>query len=141
MLVLIRKCMTTCLLKTVSFIYLRIIAVLWRRQHIFYSSSGKRVPETGTRILAGPRLMPPSRGAGGGIRRQTCLSVSEFLASRHWRPAQGSPQGRHRRVSFSPYFFWTSKRSMPGGEHRQFDGQLNDDYSIEVLVYRKSLFY
>jgi hypothetical protein len=29
---------------------------------------------------------------------------------------------------------------MPGGEQRQFDGQLNDDYSIEVLVYRKSLF-
>ena len=27
---------------------------------------------------------------------------------------------------------------MPGGEHRQFDGQLNDDYSIEVFVYRKS---
>jgi hypothetical protein len=28
---------------------------------------------------------------------------------------------------------------MPGGEQRQFDGQPNDDYSIEVLVYRKSL--
>ena len=28
---------------------------------------------------------------------------------------------------------------MPGGEQRQFDGQLNDDYNIEVLVYRKSL--
>jgi hypothetical protein len=30
---------------------------------------------------------------------------------------------------------------MPGGEQRQFGGQLNDDYSIEVLVYRKSLIY
>ena len=27
---------------------------------------------------------------------------------------------------------------MPGGEQNQFDGQLNDDYSIEVLVYLKS---
>jgi hypothetical protein len=27
---------------------------------------------------------------------------------------------------------------MPGGEQRQFDEQLNDDYSIEVLGYRKS---
>ena len=26
------------------------------------------------------------------------------------------------------------------GEHGQFDGQLNDDYSIEGVVYRKSLF-
>ena len=24
-------------------------------------------------------------------------------------------------------------------EQRQFDGQLNDDYSIEILVYRKNL--
>jgi hypothetical protein len=82
--------------------------------------------------------MPPSSRAGGGIRRQTCLSVSEFLASRHWRAAQGSPLGRYCRVSFSLYFFWTSKKSMPGGEQRQFDEQLNDDYSIEVLVYQKS---
>ena len=29
----------------------------------------------------------------------------------------------------------------PTGEQRQFDGQLNDDYSIEVLVYRKSLIF
>jgi hypothetical protein len=104
-------------------------------------SSRERLPETGRRILAAPRLMPPSSRAGGGIRRQTSLSVSEFLASRHWRAAQGSPQGRHRRVSFSPYLVWTSKRSMPGGEQRQFDGQPNDDFSIEILVYRKSLFY
>jgi hypothetical protein len=27
---------------------------------------------------------------------------------------------------------------MPGGEQRLFDGQLNDDYCIEVLVYLKS---
>jgi hypothetical protein len=40
-----------------------------------------------------PRLMPPSSRAGGGIRCQICLSVSEFLVSRHWRAAQGSPQG------------------------------------------------
>ena len=30
---------------------------------------------------------------------------------------------------------------MPGGEQRQFDGQLNDDYSSEALVYRKSQIY
>ena len=30
---------------------------------------------------------------------------------------------------------------MPGGEQRQFDGKFNDDYSIEVLVYRKSQIY
>ena len=55
---------------------------------------------TGTRKRAVPHSVPLSSGAGGGTRRQTCLSVSE---------------------------------------QRQFDGQLNDDYRIEVLVYRKSL--
>jgi hypothetical protein len=52
------------------------------------------------RMHAVTHSVPPSSGAGGGPRRQTCLSVSEFLTSRHWRAAQGSPQGRHRRVSF-----------------------------------------
>ena len=85
--------------------------------------------------------VPPSSGAGGGTRRQTCLSVSEFLTSRHWRAAQGSPQGRHCWVSFSPYFFWTNKRSMPCGEQRQSDGRLSDDNSKQVFVYRKNLFY
>jgi hypothetical protein len=39
------------------------------------------------------------------------------------------------------YFFWTRKRSMPGGQQRQFDGQLNDDSRVEVLVFRKSQNY
>jgi hypothetical protein len=30
---------------------------------------------------------------------------------------------------------------MPGGKQRQFDGQLNDDSSVEVLVFRKSQNY
>ena len=29
-------------------------------------------------------------------------------------------------------------KAESGGEQRQFDGQLNDNYCIEVLVYRKS---
>jgi len=29
---------------------------------------------------------------------------------------------------------------MPCGEQRQFNGQLKNDYSIEVFVYRKTLF-
>ncbi len=56
------------------------------------------------RLLDVPRLVMPSSGTGSGTRRQTCLSFSELLASRHWRAEQGSPQGQHRRV----FFFDTS---------------------------------
>lgn len=51
---------------------------------------------------------------------QTCLSVSELLASRHGRAVQASPQGRHRRVS---------------------DGQQSDDWSKQVPGHRKSLIF
>jgi hypothetical protein len=50
----------------------------------------------GMRKRAVPHSVPLSSGAGGGTRRQTCPSVSEFLASHHWRAAQVSPQGRYR---------------------------------------------
>ena len=92
----------------------------------------------GMRTRAVPHSVPLSSAAGGGTRRQTCLSVSEFLASRHWRAAQGSPQGRHRRLSL--YLFWTSKRSMPGGEQRQFDGQLNDDRALRYSFTGRAFF-
>jgi hypothetical protein len=38
---------------------------------------------------------------------------------------------------------YAPKRCSPFGaaEQRQFDGQLKDDHSIEVLVYRKTHFY
>ncbi|MBT8362445.1 MAG: hypothetical protein KJO32_15955 [Deltaproteobacteria bacterium] len=61
-----------------------------------YGSSGYRVFGKGKRMLAVPHSVPLSSGASGGTRRQTCLSVSEFLVSHHWRAAQGSPQGRYR---------------------------------------------
>ena len=49
------------------------------------------------RKRAVPHSVPLSSGAGGGTRRQTCLNVSEFLTSRHWRAAHGSPlSSRHK---------------------------------------------
>ena len=60
-----------------------------------------------------------------------------------WRPATGEQHKGARRAGIVGCLFLDTSfgqaKEPPGGEQNQFDGQLNDDYSIEVLVYRKSL--
>ena len=59
-----------------------------------------------------------------------------------WRPTTGEQRKGARRAGIVGCLFldtcFGQAKEPPGGEQRQFDGQLNDDYSIEVLVYRKS---
>ena len=84
------------------------------------------------RKRAVPHSVPLSSGAGGGPRRQPGF----------WRPATGEQHKGARRAGIVGCLFLDTSfgqaKELPGGEQRQFDGQLNDDSSIEVLVYRKN---
>ena len=69
--------------------------------------------------------------------------LDRYAQASFWRPAAGEQHKGARRAGIVGCLFldtcFGQAKEPPGGEQRGFDGQLNDNYSIEVLVYRKSL--
>ena len=107
----------------------------------FLGSYGYRLPE---QVCARLQFPVRCRSAAQPVVEQDAKPV--WASVSFWRPATGEQHRGARRAGIVGCLFldtclWTSKKSMPGGEQRYFDGQLNDDYSSEVLVYRKSPFF